>query len=38
MAKQTASTGKIEKKKTSGKAKKHPNKKSSIKKYIGQGR
>ena len=37
MAKQNASTGRIEKKKVSGKAKKHSNKSSSIKKYRGQG-
>ena len=38
MAKQTASVGLILKKKTSGKAKKHENKRSSNKKYVGQGR
>lgn len=38
MAKQTASNKLIVKKKSSGKAKKHPNKKESIKKYVGQGK
>ena len=36
--KQQASTGKIEKKKTTGKQKKHRNKKESVKKYVGQGK
>lgn len=38
MAKQTATTKVVIKKKSSGKAKKHPNKKESVKKYIGQGK
>lgn len=38
MAKQNASTGKIEKKKSTGLAKKHKNKNQSKKKYVGQGR
>lgn len=38
MAKITVSTKLIKKKKTSGKAKKHPNKKETTKKYVGQGR
>ena len=37
MAKQSASTGKIEKKKVSGVAKKHKNKSDDSKKYRGQG-
>lgn len=37
MAKQTVSNKRIEKKKSKGKAKKHPNKKESFKKYRGQG-
>lgn len=37
MAKQTASQGKIEKKKSKGLAKKHRNKKDSFKKSRGQG-
>ena len=38
MAKQSSSTGRIEKKKSKGKAKKHPNKKETLKKYNSQGR
>ena len=38
MAKQTVSNTRVDKKKTSGKAKKHRNKKESTKAYVGQGR
>lgn len=38
MAKQTASNIRVDKKKTSGKAKKHRNKKNLQKTYVGQGR
>ena len=37
MAKQAASTGRIVKKKSKGKQKKHPNKSSDFKVYRGQG-
>jgi hypothetical protein len=38
MAKAKGTTLVVKKKKKTGKAKKHPNKKSSVKKYKGQGR
>ena len=38
MAQKTKTISTIKKKKTTSKAKKHPNKHESIKKYIGQGR
>lgn len=37
MAKKEVVTGKIKKPRKKGKAKKHPNKHQSIKKYVGQG-